>query len=48
MVNIARGMGLARDPDEAHPEQGPKGQGYSVFEAETRRRIWWDILWYDL
>jgi hypothetical protein len=41
MVNIARQMGLGMDPDE-FPGR------YSTFEAETRRRIWWDIYYYDL
>ncbi|EPQ51790.1 hypothetical protein GLOTRDRAFT_107927 [Gloeophyllum trabeum ATCC 11539] len=41
MVNVARAMGLAMDPDE-FPSR------YSLFEAETRRRIWWDVFYYDL
>ncbi|KZT28262.1 hypothetical protein NEOLEDRAFT_1109090 [Neolentinus lepideus HHB14362 ss-1] len=41
MVNVARAMGLAMDPDE-FPNK------YSLFEAETRRRIWWDVFYYDL
>ena len=41
MVNVARMMGLAVDPDEF---QGT----YSLFEAETRRRLWWDIFYYDM
>ncbi|TFK53011.1 hypothetical protein OE88DRAFT_1643729 [Heliocybe sulcata] len=41
MVNVARGMGLGMDPDE-FPNK------YSLFEAETRRRIWWDVFYYDL
>lgn len=41
MVNVARMMGLAMDPDEF-------ADRYSLFEAETRRRIWWDVYYYDL
>ncbi|KDQ56670.1 hypothetical protein JAAARDRAFT_87501, partial [Jaapia argillacea MUCL 33604] len=40
MVNVARMMGLAMDPDEFPGK-------YSPFEAETRRRIWWDVFYYD-
>ncbi|KAF8510903.1 hypothetical protein JB92DRAFT_2726938 [Gautieria morchelliformis] len=45
MVNIARLMGLARDPDEF--TCGPAAK-YSLWEAEMRRRMWWDIFYYDL
>lgn len=41
MINVARMMGLAIDPDEFPGT-------YSLFEAETRRRIWWDIYYYDM
>ena len=41
MINAARMMGLAVDPDEFPGT-------YSLFEAETRRRIWWDIVYYDM
>ena len=41
MVNVARIMGLAMDPDEFPGK-------YSLFEAETRRRVWWDVYCYDL
>jgi hypothetical protein len=43
MVNVARMMGLWVDPSEV-------GQGgrYGLFESEMRRRIWWDIYFYDL
>ncbi|PCH37472.1 hypothetical protein WOLCODRAFT_84246 [Wolfiporia cocos MD-104 SS10] len=41
MINVARMMGLAIDPDEFPGT-------YSLFEAETRRRIWWDVFYYDL
>lgn len=41
MINVARMMGLAVDPDEFPGT-------YSLFEAETRRRVWWDVFYYDL
>ncbi|KAI0634350.1 hypothetical protein C8Q77DRAFT_1055628 [Trametes polyzona] len=41
LVNVARMMGLAIDPDEFPGT-------YSLFEAETRRRLWWDVFYYDL
>ncbi|KAH9851054.1 hypothetical protein C2E23DRAFT_733557 [Lenzites betulinus] len=41
MVNVARLMGLAIDPDEFPGT-------YNLFEAETRRRLWWDVFYYDL
>jgi len=41
MVNAARRMGLNLDPD-AFPGT------YPLFEAETRRRVWWDVFYYDL
>jgi hypothetical protein len=41
MVNVARMMGLGMDPDEFPGK-------YSLFDAETRRRIWWEIYCYDL
>ncbi|GJE86336.1 hypothetical protein PsYK624_024160 [Phanerochaete sordida] len=41
LINIARLMGLHVDPDEFPGS-------YSLFEAETRRRIWWDIVYYDM
>ncbi|KAH9903348.1 hypothetical protein C8Q73DRAFT_633805 [Cubamyces lactineus] len=41
MVNVARMMGLAIDPDEFPGT-------YNLFEAETRRRLWWDVFYYDL
>ncbi|OBZ76226.1 Transcriptional activator protein acu-15 [Grifola frondosa] len=34
-------MGLSMDPDEFPGT-------YSLFEAETRRRVWWDVFYYDL
>ncbi|KAI0059970.1 hypothetical protein BV25DRAFT_1918095 [Artomyces pyxidatus] len=41
MVNIAQMMGLSTDPDEFPGK-------YSLFEAEQRRRVWWDIYYYDV
>lgn len=41
MINVARMMGLALDPDEFPGS-------FSLFEAETRRRLWWDIFYYDM
>lgn len=40
MVNAARMMGLAMDPDEFVGT-------YNFFDAETRRRVWWDVVHYD-
>lgn len=69
IVNIARQMGLNRDPDEFkssssdsaphRPGEGRKSKnkggpsgglstGFTLFEAEMRRRIWWDVFYYDL
>ncbi|EMD31709.1 hypothetical protein CERSUDRAFT_69197 [Gelatoporia subvermispora B] len=42
MINVARMMGLAHDPDDC------AAGVYSVFDAETRRRVWWDVFYYDL
>jgi hypothetical protein len=41
MVNIARTMGLEMDPDEFPGK-------FTLSEAETRRRVWWDVYCYDL
>jgi hypothetical protein len=41
IVNIARMMGLAIDPDEFPGK-------YSLWEREIRRRVWWDVYYYDL
>ncbi|OJT05904.1 hypothetical protein TRAPUB_3254 [Trametes pubescens] len=41
MVNVARMMGLAIDPDEFPGT-------FNLFEAESRRRLWWDVIYYDL
>ena len=41
LVNICRMMGLHIDPDEF---QGK----YNLFDAEARRRTWWDVYYYDL
>lgn len=58
LVNVARGMGLHLDPDE-FGDGGGGGGGlgggagggggkYSLFDAEARRRAWWDVYYYDL
>jgi Fungal specific transcription factor domain len=41
VINIALMMGLSTDPDEFPGK-------YSLFEAEQRRRVWWDIYYYDV
>ncbi|KAH7106830.1 hypothetical protein BKA62DRAFT_765406 [Auriculariales sp. MPI-PUGE-AT-0066] len=41
MVVAARDMGLGVDPDDTPGK-------YSPFEAEMRRRAWWDVYFYDL
>ena len=41
MVNITRMMGLERDPDEFPGK-------YTLWEAEMRRRMWWDVFYYDV
>ncbi|KAH7883073.1 hypothetical protein F5I97DRAFT_1901712 [Phlebopus sp. FC_14] len=41
MINIARTMGLDTDPDEFPGK-------FNLFDAESRRRLWWDIFYYDL
>ena len=41
VINVAHMMGLSTDPDEFPGK-------YSLFEAEQRRRIWWDIYYYDV
>jgi Fungal specific transcription factor domain len=41
VINIALMMGLSTDPDEFPGK-------YNLFEAEQRRRVWWDIYYYDV
>jgi hypothetical protein len=41
VISIAYMMGLSTDPDEFPGK-------YSLFEAEQRRRVWWDIYYYDV
>ncbi|KIK29435.1 hypothetical protein PISMIDRAFT_59532, partial [Pisolithus microcarpus 441] len=41
MVNVARTMGLDTDPDEFPGT-------FNLFDAEARRRLWWDVFYYDL
>ena len=40
-IHIGQMMGLSTDPDEFPGK-------YNLFEAEQRRRIWWDIYYYDV
>ena len=40
LVNICKMMGLHLDPDEFPGK-------YSLFDAEARRRAWWDVYYYD-
>jgi hypothetical protein len=41
VIHIGQMMGLSTDPDEFPGK-------YNLFEAEQRRRIWWDIYYYDV
>ncbi|KAI0299381.1 hypothetical protein B0F90DRAFT_614096 [Multifurca ochricompacta] len=41
VINIAHMMGLSTDPDEFPGK-------YNIFEAEHRRRVWWDVYYYDV
>ncbi len=41
LIHIAHMMGLSTDPDEFPGK-------YNLFEAEQRRRVWWDIYYYDV
>jgi hypothetical protein len=41
LIYIAHMMGLSTDPDE-FPSK------YSLFKAKQRRRVWWDIYYYDV
>ena len=41
LIHIGHMMGLSTDPDEFPGK-------YSLFEAEQRRRVWWDIYYYDV
>ena len=62
MVNIARDLGLAKDPPEvlasaldsfkkARNRTEARDSHHAIsnlFDAEMRRRIWWDIFYYDV
>jgi hypothetical protein len=71
MVNVARQIGLTKDPDELTYHSKPPslgsqlaeysstsrkknkadwqvGSGFSLFDAEMRRRVWWEVYYYDL
>jgi len=41
VIHTGQMMGLSTDPDEFPGK-------YNLFEAEQRRRIWWDIYYYDV
>ena len=41
VIHVGQMMGLSTDPDEFPGK-------YNLFEAEQRRRIWWDIYYYDV
>ncbi|KIJ39181.1 hypothetical protein M422DRAFT_258072 [Sphaerobolus stellatus SS14] len=58
MVNVARLMGLGRGPDEfvqggsrgvkeGVVKEEAKGR-YTIWKAEMRRRVWWEVFYYDL
>ncbi|KAG9029525.1 hypothetical protein FRB95_005246 [Tulasnella sp. JGI-2019a] len=46
MIALARIMGLSRCDDVN--EQDVDGEGMGVWEREMRRRVWWDLMWWDL
>jgi len=50
MVNIARLMGLQFDPEEVgNTSDSGSGAGrWSLWEKEMRRRVWWEVFYYDL
>jgi len=41
VIHVGQMMGLSTDPDEFPGK-------YNLFEAEQRRRVWWDIYYYDV
>ncbi len=46
MVQVARGMALWIDPEDGGTSTNPTS--YGLFEIEMRRRMWWDVYYYDL
>jgi len=44
----AGGSGSGSEKTVSGGKGGGEGGGFSLFEAETRRRIWWDVYYYDL
>jgi hypothetical protein len=51
LVNLARGVGLARDPDvvdvvDMDANEGAR-KGEKEKEKERRRRLWWEVMFYD-
>ncbi|KAG9007070.1 hypothetical protein FRB90_009558 [Tulasnella sp. 427] len=45
IVNVARTMGLGIDPDT--PMMGDEVHAAGVWEKEMRRRVWWELCWFD-
>lgn len=45
IVNVARTMGLGIDPDT--PMQGDEVHAMGCWEKEMRRRVWWELCWFD-
>jgi hypothetical protein len=50
LVNLARGVGLARDPDHfdvVDMDMARKGENENEKEKERRRMLWWEVMFYD-
>ncbi|KAG8883276.1 hypothetical protein FRB98_003184 [Tulasnella sp. 332] len=45
MIALAKVMGLSRS-DDIH-EQDADGEGMGIWEREMRRRVWWELSWWD-
>ncbi|KAG8906118.1 hypothetical protein FRC01_008117 [Tulasnella sp. 417] len=45
IVNVARTMGLGIDPDT--PMMGDEVHAMGIWEKEMRRRVWWELCWFD-
>lgn len=45
IVNVARNMGLGIDPDT--PMTGDEVHAMGIWEKEMRRRVWWELCWFD-
>ncbi|TDL20973.1 hypothetical protein BD410DRAFT_790331 [Rickenella mellea] len=58
LVNVAKMLGLSRDPDEAPSivdiggvsgvAEGKRPMAYSPFVGHERRKLWWCVMFYDL